>query len=475
MAERKSGPVKPPVIDLTARPAGAPKPDGKETAPVTPAEAAPPAAATPPAPKALAAEAVSGPSAGGVAPLPPPPEPKQPPEPLTPPPPPRPEPPKAAPPPGAKPPGGAKPAPPPRRPSVVAPALYGAIGGAIIAIAVCYGLAETGYWPGGNAAEVTARLDQLQGRLDAADKANSAGAAALTEVNTRVATLESNFAAKLAAAADTLTAMQKTVTGLQGVKPADTAPLEAEIKTLNARVDAVAAGASSADAGALAANISAVQQSVSDIAGKLAALGAKASATDAAVAGLKTDVDAAKASIAKAGSAAPSSETIATAMHVPLLLMSVESAIAAGRSFGTELESLSTAAPSVKVPASLVSRAYDGLPSPDDLAARFSSAVPWILAARPPGTDTSWQGQTLDWLKKTLALRPAGVEDGDSPEAMLSRVEAALGRHDFAAAAEGFDKLPTEMRQAAGRTGDDIHAMADALKYLDDVKLEVGQ
>jgi hypothetical protein len=259
--------------------------------------------------------------------------------------------------------------------------------------------------------------------------------------------------------------MQKTVGALQTAKPADTTPIVAAMKTLSARVDAVAAGASSADAGAIAANISALQQGMSDLGGKLTALDAKAGATDTAVAGLKAEIDAAKTSIDQAASA-PSPQAIASAMQLPLLLSALEADFAAGRPYAADLATLTKAVPEARVPAAVADAAASGLPSSDDLAARIASAMPDMLAARPPGTDNSWQGQTMDWLRGMLALRPAGVATGNTPDALLSQLRVAISRRDFAAAGSLFDRLPDGVKQAGATLGAPIHALADATSFV---------
>jgi len=423
MAERKSGPVKPPIIDLTARPADSAKPE-------------------------TAAEPIGQPvEAAQETPLPPELEPLR-----------EPDPPKPADPPPISPPPRAAGSPWP-------PAAAGAIAGAVIAIAVCYGLAYSGLWP--SAGETGARIDQLQARLAGTEKSEAASTTLLAALNTHVGTLETDFAAKLSAGPGALTAMQQSLDKLQQEKPAsvDLSPLEAQVKTLSARVDAVAAGASSADAGALAANLSTVQRSVTDLATKLAALDTRASATDTSITSLKGELDTAKAAIEQAATA-PSPKTIASAMQLPLLISALEADFAAGRPYAADLNTLTAAVPEAHVPAAVTDAAAAGLPAPDQLAQQFEAAMPAMLGARPAGTDSSWQGQMSDWVKNMLALRPQGAVSGDGPDAVLSRLDAAVTRHDFAGATTLLGQLPQPMQQAAGDTAKQIGALADADNFV---------
>lgn len=425
MAERKSGPVKPPVIDLTARPAGEPKPEAKpETKATEPTKAT---ESPKPVEPAKAAE------------TPRPAEPSRP--------------------------AAARPAP----SSMVnrwTPAIAGGIGGAIVATAICYGLAYAGYWPSGTG-DTTARLDQLEQRLAQSEKTGAGNVTALADLNTHLGGLETDFAAKLAAASSALDQVKSSIAKAQPA--ADLSPLMTQLKTLSGRIDAIAAGASSADAGAIAANLATVQKGLSDLSDKVAALDTRTGATDTTVASLKAGLDSAQAAITAAAKA-PSAAAIATTMQLPLLLSVLEADFAAGRPFGADLQNLQAALPDAKIPASVASAAATGLPQPDVLAQHFEALLPDILAARPTNSDASWQSQVTDWIKSTLALRPAGEAEGTSPEAIVSRLAGAVTRHDFPAATKLLAQLPAPMQAAAGDTASGITALADAQALITDLR-----
>jgi hypothetical protein len=426
MAERKSGPVKPPVIDLTARPAGDAKPDaGKPEAKTAekpkPTEPPKPAAAFKPAEPPKPGEAM---------------------RPTSPP----------------------KPSPP--APGRWAPAIAGGIGGAVLATAICYGLAYAGLWPS-NTGDTSARLDQLGQRLAQSEKTGAGNVTALADLNTHLAGLETDFAAKLAAASSALDQVKASVAKAQPA--ADLAPVMTQLKTLSGRLDAIAAGASSADAGAIAANLTSVQKGLSDLSDRLATLDTRAGATDTALTSLKSGLDSAQAAIAAAAKA-PSAAAIATTMQLPLLLSVLEADFTAGRPFAADLRNLQAALPDTKIPASVASAATTGLPQPDVLAQHFEAVLPDILAARPTTGDTGWQSQVTDWVKNTLALRPAGEAEGTSSEAIASRLEGAVNRHDFPAATKLLGQLPAPMQTAAGDTASGIAALADAGALIADLR-----
>jgi hypothetical protein len=451
MAERKSGPVKPPVIDLTARPAGKPEvpaePAAKSaTATVAPSKVTPASKPTPEAGSSVASTktADSKPAA-------------------------EPTPAKA----GAASPEAAKPTstadfthpakpsstppPPPRRGNSWVASLACGIGGAIVATAVCYELASFGYWPGRN----DTRLAALDSRLATVEKS-------ATDLDARFSTLQTNVAAKLAAAASSLTAMQAGVDKLQ-TSGGDLGAIRDQLKTLSARVDAVAAGASSADAGAIAANLSTAQQALTALTQKVSALGDRAGATDNVVAALKAELAAAKAAIDQAA-AAPSPKTIAAAMQLPLLISALDADFAAGRPYADDLKALQSAVPEAKVPASITAAATTGLPAAADVVSAFEARMPDIMAAEPPSTDSSWQGQLGDWMKGVLALRQESAQPGDGPGAVLSRLEAAVNRHDFAGALALLGQLPQPMQQAAGDVSGKLQLLADTDTFIADLR-----
>jgi len=92
-----------------------------------------------------------------------------------------------------------------------------------------------------------------------------------------------------------------------------------------------------------------------------------------------------------------------------------------------------------------------------------------MMAARGTGSG-DWVQNSLDWAKSLLALRPAEEQEGDSPEAIASRLEGAMTRHDYAAASALLAQLPAPMQQAAGPVAPAIIAHADADRLVTDLR-----
>ena len=327
-----------------------------------------------------------------------------------------------------------------------------AAGGAVLGTALTYLLAFALPLPshqtdlGATFAAQQATIETLSGMV--------AGLQASTKntqisLDATIAQLDSGLTDAKKAIADTLAA----------IPPAQAAvnltPLDTELKTLKAQVDAIASGASGGDAGAIAQSLSSLDASVASLTARLNGL-------DSTVGTMRSDLDGTRKALADHIDTASSSE-VGPALKLPLILSGLEGAFATGKPFAAELTSLGTVMPSLVVPDALKSAASAGLARPETLLQQFETALPAVLAAR----DTSgadWGATALDWAQSLLALRPATEMSGDSLDAIISRLEGAMGRHDYAAASTMIGQLPPAMRDAAGPIASDIaaHAAADA-------------
>lgn len=410
MAERKSGPVKPPVIELTAR------------------EAEKPAAAT--TARGKAAEAAEADAVADTD------------EPVRP-----------AP-------------PPPPRPQARLAMPWSAISiatlaGGLLGAGLVYGL---GNWlPLPDQRPVIADPST---RLDATDSS-------LGEIETRLMALEEQ-------SKRTQVSLDATITQLDGglnevrqsiaalpaaTAPVDLAPLQAELKSLEDRVTAIGAGASSADATALAQTISTIETGIAELRTQLASLDQRVGAADGAISSLKGEVEATQTAISTQNQTLGGTD-IGPAVRLPLVVSGLENAIGNGRPYAAELAGLKALLPDLTVPAVIDAAAAEGLPRPDAVVARFTAEVPNVLAGRAAVSTGDMGEDALEWMKGLLALRPVGEVPGDTPEAIVSRLEGAVGRHDFRAAAELLAQLPPAMQAGAGTAGADIAKLAAAEDFM---------
>ena len=411
MADRNSGPVKPPVIDLTARTTSSPKPEADLH------------------PEAKAAEPAPGISHRNDAP------------------------PKLKTPPGA---GNW-------------PLLGGVVvGGAVLGTLLTYLLAST-VLPLPSSQPMPPDLSTNLATLS--DTVTAQGGE-VTRLNTTVTQLQKtttntqvSLDATIAQLDAGLTELKTGLVDLKAAVPApatvDLAPLEAELKTLKAQVDAIAAGASGTDAGAIAQSLAALETGFKGLTTRMQGI-------DSTVTSLRTDLDAARKTLGDHINAALPNE-VGPAMKLPLILSGLESAFATGKPFATELASLTGVLPDLAVSDALTAAAPNGISRPDLLLQNFEATLPDILAARVT-TSGDWVSNATDWAKSLLALRPAEEMEGDSPEAVVSRLEGAMGRRDYAAASALIGQLPAPMQQAAAPVADDIAVHADADKLVADLR-----
>lgn len=415
MAERKSGPVKPPVIELTAREAE--KPAAATTARGKAAEAAEATAAEAPA----AAE-----------------------EPV-------------------------RPAPPPRPQARLAmpwsAISIAAVAGALLGAGLVYGL---GNWlPLPNQRPMIA---DPAARLDATDSS-------LNDIKTRLAAIEEqskrtqvSLDATIAQLDGGLTEVRQAIAAVPATaEPVDLAPLQTQLKGLEDRLTAIGAGASSADAAALAKTISSIEAGIAELRTQLVALDQRVAATDNAISGLKGDVSATQTAISTQNQTLGGAD-IGPAVRLPLMVSGLETAIANGRPFAAELAGLKALLPDLAVPGPVEASAAEGLPRPDAVATQFTAAVPNVLAGRAAVSTGDMGEDALEWMKGLLALRPVREVAGDTPEAIVSRLEAAVGRHDFKAAAELLAQLPPAMQAGAGSSGADITKLAAAEGFVTELR-----
>lgn len=458
MAERKSGPVKPPVIDLKAndatQPAESEKPAARSAKPASRAKAdttvskSEPAKPAPQAPvEKTDASSEAAAAAKPASSSPPRTEPK--PEAVR----------AQA--------TSAQAATPVRQAKLAMPwsaISIAVVAGAVLGTALTYALVNLVPLPSTSPgfADPTERLVDLDGRLAALEdrlpaleqgslKTQVSLDATITQLDTGLNQLKS--------AQDALTTRIDTVqASVPSAADVDLAPLTAQLDTLDARVTAIAAGASSADAAALAESLNGIEASIAAMTARLDGLDGQVGQID----GIRSDLETAKSAIAKQTQTLGGAN-IGPAVKLPLVVSGLETAFAAGRPFATELESLSALLPDLAVPETLAAAAETGLARPDRLLGDFQAVVPTILAGRTAESTGDWGKDAIEWTKGLLALRPTGEMPGNTPEAIVSRLEAAMERQDFVAADDLLGQLPSAMQSAAGDVATAIrnHAAAE--------------
>ncbi len=343
-------------------------------------------------------------------------------------------------------PSAATPATKPDRSSATNTVLAAVAGGAI-GLAAAYGMAWFGLWPTKPLPPIPAdpRIAEMNSSLGELETVASTTQSELAALNQRLAALETAEPSPVAAA-----------------EPVDVAGLEADIAALAGRIDSLSAqpAAAGTDPEALAS----LEQQLQTLGGRLDEVAARLGTAEAELRTLDTAVAQANQTL----SAQP--DDIAAVLQLPLIVSGLETAFSMGRPYESELSALRAAAPDLSIPTPVADAAATGLARPDSIEAELRNAVPAMLAGRPGNPEAGWQEGALDWLSSAIALRPIGEVDGDSPDAVLSRLEAAIARRDFIAADQLMGELPEPMRTAAGDLPRRIAAQAEAARLLSTVR-----
>lgn len=238
----------------------------------------------------------------------------------------------------------------------------------------------------------------------------------------------------------------------------------AEIEALKAEVARLGAepAAPSSDP-ALAERIAALETSVANA-------GATPAADAAAVEALKTQLVAAeqaieslRAEIASNKQALDQSATRLTEaerkleeprndveMARAIALAGLKTAIDRGGPFLSELDALKSVSPEDPAVAALTPLASRGVPSRSDLAREFDQVAEDILGAiNQPTAGEGWTDRLLASASALVKVRAVGNVEGETPEAIVARVENKLQNGDLKGAALEWETLPEAGKQAS--------------------------
>lgn len=316
--------------------------------------------------------------------------------------------------------------------------------GGIVAAAIGYGAAYMGLLP--------ARQDP--------GSADPAVATALTEQGATLAALQDQLA--------TLTATVAQSTPV-AVGEVDLSPVIDQIAALSAQIDAAGSGitrlADRVDAlenrpmftGNADADVVAAQQAADARAAALAAerdaLAAEAAAREAAAAEAATQAAEAEASAAQAIAAAEAALARAAAEAA---LGQVQAALVSGSGFAAPL---ATIAATVDIPAALQAVAEAGVPTQDALARGFAPLARAALPVALQETAGESMGERLGaFVMGQIGGRAVTPREGDDPDAVLSRVGAAVADGDLDTALAEIAALPQGARDVLAPWVADVEA-----------------
>jgi hypothetical protein len=147
------------------------------------------------------------------------------------------------------------------------------------------------------------------------------------------------------------------------------------------------------------------------------------------------------AEVGQGGGAANVAQAIAAA--------GLKAAIDRGGAFANELETYATVAPQSPELEQLKNLAATGVPSRSELVSAFGEAANAMIAAsQVSDPDAGFLERLTNSAKGMVRSRPVGAVEGDTVEAVVSRMEVAINRGDLDAAVLESAKLPDEARAA---------------------------
>lgn len=257
----------------------------------------------------------------------------------------------------------------------------------------------------------------------------------------------------------------------------DVAALKAEVEQLAAKLAALPATPAASDP-AMQDRLSALEASVAAQANQpapqpdtaaLDALRNQLDSANQAIAALKTEIEQNRTSLQD------SNERLADAekrleeprndveMARAIALSGLKTAIDRGGPFLSELEALRSISPEDQTVQALSGIAAAGVSSRVDLARDFAPVADEILdAIHAPAEGESWSDRLLNSASSLVKVRPIGNVEGDTPEALVARIEDKLRNGDLKGAYLEWQALPEAGKAVSQDFADKLDARIKA-------------
>lgn len=137
------------------------------------------------------------------------------------------------------------------------------------------------------------------------------------------------------------------------------------------------------------------------------------------------------------------------AMARAVAASALKTAIDRGGPYLAELDAFASVAPDDPAIAALKGRAATGVPSRSDLVRDFQPiADQMIEAVHQPSGDQGIIDRLISSASSAIKIRPVGSVEGDTPEAVVARIEDKLQNGDFKGAQIEWQALPETARNA---------------------------
>ncbi|MCQ8781944.1 COG4223 family protein [Mangrovibrevibacter kandeliae] len=323
------------------------------------------------------------------------------------------------------------------------------------------------------------QLDQLQSAQNAGGLGNGATRAEVSQLSDRLGAVEQKLGngAQPGPAVDTSAvneALQTAQAAQQQAQQIQSAIAEAQSAGSDARTTAQGAAQTAQSAQQTAQQASQAADGATQAAteARQAATEARQSAGDA-----QRTANAARDAAAEARDAASASRDAVDALKsrmaalesasgeasLALSASALKAAIDRGGPFMQELETFAKAAHNSGSVEALRQYAASGVPSNADLQRGWQTAQQAIAGAlRPADPNASVGDQVMSGLRSLVTVRSSGSPSGDGADAVLSRMDAAIGANKLQAWLDEWNGLPQPAKDASEDFAAQVRARAQA-------------
>lgn len=335
----------------------------------------------------------------------------------------------------------------PARQAVFLPMLLGGIAAGGIGFAAATFMERNGQQQIDVAAELATRdtqIEALKAQIDASQ-------AALNEASERLESLQ-------AAEVVTPEALSNSIEQIQSKIGDQLAAIDGRLSEVEKRPSGEATGVDAAALAAYQRDLDAVRGEVQDLSSSLEDM---AAAAEARMENARAEAEALRAEAEAAARAATAKSALAA----------IATEIESGGPFEDALDRLAEAG-GVQIPDALASVAANGVASRQGLLNDYAPAARAALAAaRSESTGGSASERLQGFLQAQLGARSLEPREGDDPDAVLSRMEAAVRNGDLGLALQEMSALPDSAKSELAnwaRAATDRMSAKDALKQLSD-------
>ncbi|TXH95364.1 MAG: hypothetical protein E6Q73_14905 [Pseudorhodobacter sp.] len=273
----------------------------------------------------------------------------------------------------------------------------------------------------------------------------------------------------LAAQTKIIAALEARLATIEGAKVPDISPLMDTLATLNGRVAALETGPAerAEDLGALKEALATVRAQLT----AAPAAGQSAAPVPPNITALAAEAEARlKEAETRAAAMKAEAETMIRSVAAQAAFGRLQAAIDTGAPYATFLPELG-----IDVPDSLKLHADTGLPTLTALQASFPDAARLALeAALRADMGDSWTERATSFFRSQTGARSLTPREGNDPDAILSRAEAALAKGDLDQTLAELSALPEPALAPLAEWRATVEARRDGLKALGDIAGKIG-